>query len=77
MSGQMDSIIIVLFVYFRFEWELKLQETLGPQYVLFHSGSHGTLHLAIFLRRDIIWFCSGEVTIINIILFVHHLVLLG
>jgi len=41
------------------EWELKLQETLGPYYVLFHSSTHGTLHLAVFLRRDLIWFCSG------------------
>jgi phosphatidylinositol-bisphosphatase len=42
----------------RLDWELKMQETLGPYYVLFHSGSHGTLHLAIFLRRDLIWYCS-------------------
>lgn len=42
----------------RQEWELKLQETLGPQYVMFHSSLYGTLHLAIFLRRDLIWFCS-------------------
>jgi len=44
----------------RTEWELKLQETLGPYYVLFHSSSHGTLHLAIFLHRDLIWFCSSQ-----------------
>lgn len=42
----------------RYEWELKLQETLGPDYVMFHSSLYGTLHLAIFLRRDLIWFCS-------------------
>nr|XP_022916471.1 72 kDa inositol polyphosphate 5-phosphatase isoform X2 [Onthophagus taurus] len=42
----------------RFEWEVCLQETIGPSHVLFHSISLGTLHLAIFLRRDLIWYCS-------------------
>lgn len=42
----------------RFEWEVSLQETLGPSHILFHSVSLGTLHLAIFLRRDLIWYCS-------------------
>nr|XP_042912265.1 uncharacterized protein LOC107443026 isoform X2 [Parasteatoda tepidariorum] len=40
------------------EWELLLQTTLGPSHVLFASTSLGVLHLAIFLRRDLIWFCS-------------------
>jgi len=40
------------------EWEARLQETLGPSHVLFHSHSLGTIHLAIFLRRELIWFCS-------------------
>ncbi|CAO1340761.1 unnamed protein product [Diamesa serratosioi] len=42
----------------RFEWEVTLQETLGPSHVLLHSTSLGTLHLAVFIRRDLIWFCS-------------------
>ncbi|XP_037907938.1 inositol polyphosphate 5-phosphatase E [Hermetia illucens] len=42
----------------RFEWEVTLQETLGPSHILFHSTSLGTLHLAVFIRRDLIWFCS-------------------
>ncbi|XP_006900694.1 PREDICTED: 72 kDa inositol polyphosphate 5-phosphatase [Elephantulus edwardii] len=42
----------------RREWETRLQETLGPHYVLLHSAAHGVLYLAIFLRRDLIWFCS-------------------
>lgn len=42
----------------KFEWEVTLQETLGPSHVLFHSASLGTLHLAVFIRRDLIWFCS-------------------
>ncbi|XP_064649892.1 phosphatidylinositol polyphosphate 5-phosphatase type IV-like isoform X2 [Lineus longissimus] len=42
----------------RREWEIRLQETLGPSHVLFHSASHGSLTLAVFIRRDLIWFCS-------------------
>ena len=42
----------------RTEWEVRLQDTLGPSHVLYHSATLGTLHLAIFLRRDLIWFCS-------------------
>ena len=40
------------------EWEIRLQDTLGPSHVLFHSFSLGTLHISIFLRRDLIWYCS-------------------
>ncbi len=42
----------------RTEWEIRLQDTLGPSHVLFHSTAMGTLHLAIFLRRDLVWYCS-------------------
>lgn len=42
----------------RFEWEVILQETLGPTHILLHSTSLGTLHLAVFIRRDLIWYCS-------------------
>lgn len=42
----------------RNEWEASLQETLGPSHVLLTSTSLGTLHLALFLRRELIWFCS-------------------
>ncbi|GAB0092546.1 Inositol polyphosphate 5-phosphatase E [Sergentomyia squamirostris] len=42
----------------RFEWEVTLQETLGPSHILLHSATLGTLHLAVFIRRDLIWFCS-------------------
>jgi hypothetical protein len=41
------------------EWEIELQTTLGPNHVLLHSCSLGTLHLALFIRRDLIWFCSA------------------
>lgn len=44
--------------YIKKDWEVQLQATLGPTHVLFHSSSHGSLHLAIFIRRDLIWFCS-------------------
>lgn len=40
------------------EWEAALQETLGPSHVMLTSTSLGTLHLALFVRRDLIWFCS-------------------
>ena len=40
------------------EWDVRLQETLGPSHVMFHSATLGTLHLSVFLRRDLIWFCS-------------------
>lgn len=42
----------------RKEWETRLQETLGPYYVLLYSASHGVLYLSVFVRRDLIWFCS-------------------
>lgn len=42
----------------RFEWEASLQETIGPSHLLFHSISLGTLHLATFIRRDLIWYVS-------------------
>lgn len=40
------------------DWDVRLQETLGPSHVMFHSATLGTLHLSVFLRRDLIWFCS-------------------
>ncbi|XP_044309103.1 phosphatidylinositol polyphosphate 5-phosphatase type IV isoform X4 [Varanus komodoensis] len=42
----------------RREWEIRLQETLGPHYVMLHAAAHGVLYLSVFLRRDLIWFCS-------------------
>ena len=42
----------------RTEWEVRLQDTLGPSHVLYHSAHLGCLHTAIFMRRDLIWFCS-------------------
>lgn len=40
------------------DWEIELQTTLGLNHVLLHSCSLGVLHLALFVRRDLIWFCS-------------------
>lgn len=40
------------------DWEIELQVTLGPSHVLLRSCSLGVLHLALFIRRDLIWFCS-------------------
>jgi hypothetical protein len=44
----------------RREWETRLQETLGPRYVLLSSAAHGVLYMSLFIRRDLIWFCSGR-----------------
>lgn len=43
----------------RKEWEIRLQETLGPSHVLMHSCSFGLLHLSVFIRRELVWFCSA------------------
>nr|XP_057927340.1 phosphatidylinositol polyphosphate 5-phosphatase type IV [Doryrhamphus excisus] len=42
----------------RREWDTRLQETLGPHYVMLYAASHGVLYLTAFIRRDLIWFCS-------------------
>lgn len=47
------------FLLCRREWETRLQETLGPHYVLLSSAAHGVLYMSLFIRRDLIWFCSG------------------
>ncbi|KAK3746519.1 hypothetical protein QZH41_016740 [Actinostola sp. cb2023] len=44
---------------FRKEWEIKLQETLGPSHVLMYSCSFGVLHMAVFIRRELVWFISA------------------
>lgn len=50
----------------RVEWEIKVQETIGPSHVLFHSVAFGSLHLVVLLKRDLIWFCSvPEDAIVN------------
>ncbi|XP_031762408.1 phosphatidylinositol polyphosphate 5-phosphatase type IV-like [Xenopus tropicalis] len=43
---------------YRQEWESRLQRTLGHRYVLLHSAAHGVLYLSLFIRRNLIWFCS-------------------
>lgn len=40
------------------EWAIRLQETLGTTHILLHKASLGVLHLLIFIRRDLYWFCS-------------------
>jgi hypothetical protein len=39
--------------------EVLFQLSLGPGYCLFHSIAFGTLHLCIFIRRDLVWYTSG------------------
>ncbi|XP_058380462.1 phosphatidylinositol polyphosphate 5-phosphatase type IV isoform X3 [Diceros bicornis minor] len=43
----------------RREWETRLQETLGPHYVMLYSAAHGALYMSVLIRRDLIWFCSA------------------
>ncbi|RWS08352.1 72 kDa inositol polyphosphate 5-phosphatase-like protein [Dinothrombium tinctorium] len=40
------------------QWEIEIQRTIGPSHVLLHSCSLGVLNLDIYIRRDLIWFCS-------------------
>ncbi|XP_026960090.1 phosphatidylinositol polyphosphate 5-phosphatase type IV isoform X4 [Sagmatias obliquidens] len=44
----------------RREWETRLQETLGPHYVMLYSAAHGALYMSVLIRRDLIWFCSDQ-----------------
>lgn len=41
------------------DWYVALQATLGPSHVLLHSASCGVLHLALFVRRELVWFVSA------------------
>ena len=50
---------VALLLHCRKEWEIRLQETLGPTHVLMYSGNFGVLQLSIFVRRELVWFCSG------------------
>ncbi|KAF7237232.1 72 kDa inositol polyphosphate 5-phosphatase [Varanus komodoensis] len=40
------------------DYAQDMYETLGPHYVMLHAAAHGVLYLSVFLRRDLIWFCS-------------------
>jgi len=44
---------------FRREWQVRLQETFGPSHVLMQSSNFGVLQLSIFVRRELVWFCSS------------------
>lgn len=48
------------------DWEILLQEVIGPTHVLYHSAHYGTLSLCVFLRRDLIWFSTGISSTINL-----------
>ncbi|XP_021944283.2 inositol polyphosphate 5-phosphatase E-like [Folsomia candida] len=45
------------------ESELLFQTSLGPGFVLFHSVTFGTLHLCIFLRRELVWYTCEPVDV--------------
>ena len=57
----------------RHAWEVKLQETLGTNHVLAHSVTHGVLHMAVFIRRDLIWFCTSMLSYIKFFIQVLHI----
>ncbi len=40
------------------KFQIQMQATIGASHVLLHSNTLGVLHLSIFLRRDLIWFCT-------------------
>lgn len=42
----------------RTQWEITLQETIGTNHVLYHSAQHGLLHVGVFMKRELIWYCS-------------------
>eukprot|EP00731_Ephydatia_muelleri_P037490 Em0484g8a len=46
----------------RKEWEVLIQQTLGPNYVMVSSSSLGVIYLIFFLRKDLLWFCSAVYT---------------
>jgi inositol polyphosphate 5-phosphatase INPP5E len=39
-------------------WQIDLQSTIGATHVLYHNCTLGVLHLCIFMRRELIWFCT-------------------
>jgi len=41
-------------------WELALQSVLGIGFGLFESLAFGTLHISVFIRRDLLWFTTGK-----------------
>lgn len=42
----------------KWEWSVKLQETLGPSHVLFCAQEHGSLLIDVFVKRELIWHLS-------------------
>lgn len=59
-GGAAASVVVCFLLFPRREWEIRLQETLGPHYVMLYAAAHGVLYVSVFLRRDLIWFCSGR-----------------
>ena len=40
------------------EWEIGLQEHIGPTHVKLASFYHGSIGTVLFIKRELIWFCS-------------------
>ena len=39
---------------------MRLQETFGPSHVLMQANNFGVLQMSIFVRRELVWFCSSK-----------------
>jgi phosphatidylinositol-bisphosphatase len=50
----------MLFTFYRNDWEISLQEQIGPTHVKISSYYHGSIGINVFLRRELIWYCSGK-----------------
>jgi inositol polyphosphate 5-phosphatase INPP5E len=44
----------------RKDWEIKLQEQIGPSHVKLSSYYAGSIGINLFIKRELIWFTSGE-----------------
>lgn len=41
-------------------WEVNLQEQIGPTHVKLSSYYHGSVGVVLFIKRELIWFCSSK-----------------
>ena len=42
-------------------WEINLQEQIGPTHVKLSSYYHGSIGVVLFIKRELIWFCSSNI----------------
>ena len=56
------------------EWEICLQEQIGPTHVKYTSYYHGSIGLCVFIKRELIWFCSGKLLLLLLLLKINSLI---